>query len=296
MKRQRRSTYFRTFMPGIICTVLFAAFKDDDTILAGGGDDGGGNGGSGNPSPAPAPKEKTYTETEFKGVSKARDKFKRQMKALAKTLGVDPETLEFVETDDPDNPFEVRGLEDEIEAIEKARGETNDPKKKKEDAEAKRLRIARPFMRLAEQEKAKAAALQKWIERNAVIASIRLACAKNGAVDDDSGKFADIVEHISRRMIVTVAVEDDSEPDVTIVARDDEGNEFDGANGDVEHDANLLVSDLLTRRPKYRKAEFRAGPGAGGSSVGGQAVQSGRKSNAAKAVEQLTGIKPPSTR
>lgn len=298
MKRKNRNL-LRGFSFGFMPFPLFAAFTNDpaNTLPTGEGNDtlpaGGGTGGGGNP---PA---KTYTAAEWRGIVKERDRFKKQMRAIARTLGIEPDSLEFVETNDPENPLTIEGdeIEELLAAVEKFRADkSGNPGDKKRADDEKKKRLLRPVERRAEVAESKVAALIKWIERNAVIPSIRLACRENQAVDDDGGQYSDIVKLVLPKMPVKVEFDDDDKSaNVVTGAMNDDGTDFESATGDPMQDANALVSALLNSKPKFKNANFRPGPGAGGARTGNQNSQNGaRQKNIADSVQMFTGVRPAS--
>lgn len=295
MNRKQKANLLRGLVFGFCNYELFARFTNDPTLPGdGGGDTLPANGGGGNPNPAP----KTYSQREFTGITRDRDRLKKQFKAIARSLGLDPEELEFVESDDPENPLEVtgEGWDEIVSAIEKAKGEPKDGPAKKAAEEQKKKRLTRPLEQKIARLEAERKALQTWIERNSVVASIRLAAANEHAVDDDGGMFSDIVGLIRPRMPVSVQYDaDTNEAEVFFSARNEDGTDVEGATGDPQKDAQKLVADLLAKKPKFKNANFRPGPGAGGAG-GRPAASASRPNKIAAAVKAFTGIEPPSSK
>jgi hypothetical protein len=293
MFKRKRKNLLRGFSFGFFDLAAFALCTVDPnapTIPAGDGDDTLTGGGGGIP-------PRTYSAGEVAAITKERTKYRKQMKSLAKSLGIDPESLEFVETNDPENPYEVQGeaFEELREAAEKMRSAPGDTGAKKRDLEEKKRRIQLPIIRERDAARAERDALKKWVQSNAVGAPIRLACRESNAIDDDGGKFQDIVNLLSPRMPVNVSWdEDDRTATVSIPVLDENGDPLANATGDPMRDAKILVDDLLKRKPKYKQANFRPGPGAGGANGHGEGAISGeaRTKRIADAVNAFTGAKP----
>jgi hypothetical protein len=246
----------------------FAFEGNDDTTPGGAGGDTtpGGAGGGGDP---PARRVKTYDQNEFNAVTRARDKAKKSLHALIRTLGKEPDEVTIVETDDPENPFTIEGLEDVVDALQKNGGDSE--AKKRASAEAKN-RLTRPLQRKIEAGVKREKALIAFIEKNMIVAPIRAACAAENIVDDDDGKYSDVVSLLKSRFKTNVYIDEDDRDasatvEVTALAEDSD-QPIDNATGDPWEDARKLVRELASKKPKFRKSEFRGGPGAGGARVG----------------------------
>jgi hypothetical protein len=238
---------------------------DDDPNDGGpgaGGAGGAGGGGGGTPKPADPPSDpppvKTYTVKEFKDVTKERDRAKQKTRALLSVLGVaNPDEVSIRFTDDPDQPVVVEGLDEITELIERGRNAAQDanPAERRRQQAQFRQRIETPL-------KKEIAALKKWVEENAVIEPIRRACRNQHIVDDDGGQFADVVQLLRPRMPVRVEFDGDH-ASVFIDSINEQGDPL--RTGDDEpFDAEMMVAELAKRKPKFKQADYRPGPGAGG--------------------------------
>lgn len=299
MNRRTRSAIFSACFLSVPSFALFHHTPDGDGAGgAGATTDDGGAGGSAAPTVTQQqPPAKTYDQATFNKVKGARDRLKRELKAVLKALNVDPEQVQFVETTDPQNPVAIEGLDEVITKLQSSGGMTQ--------AEIDSLKSAAraSVQRKLDVESKKVAALVDWIKQNGVVAPIQQACTLEGAIDDDDGKFSDIVMQLQGRMPVSVDYDEDSKQAVvTITTLDDDGEPLVKADGSPMTPRDL-VADLLKRKPKYRAAEYRGGPGAGGKgNAQRQTVQSVTtthsrpkpKDTVAAAVKAFTGVMPPS--
>lgn len=279
----------------------------------GGGDNGGGNsgqgggaggGGTGSGGAGGAGGAGNGENREVVDARRARDRAKGAYRAILSRLGIDPTDVKIVETGDANNPFEVEGIDDDVaDQIRELLGnreddddEKNNGKKKGDADEQKKKRIVRPYEKKIEKLQKTVNALTQWVEENAIVAPIRDAARKHGAVDDDGGKFNDIVRLLKPQLKPTVVFNDDDEDhpvSVVIKAFDEFGDELIDDAGN-HRTADWLVSDLLNRRPKFKQSNFVPGPGAGGHRVGGGNNGGGSRNNNGGVVagRKTTDVKP----
>lgn len=203
--------------------------------------------GGGNPPARP------QADPKVQNAIKRRKKASFLARAIADAAGIDIDELEVRETRDKNRPFEIVGLNEQLEGKQRNSGDNSGAGKNKNqrtNPQVERLKRERQ-------------ALIEWIRQNVVAANIRAACVKHGAVDDDGGQFEDIVNLVLPQFVCNVEFEEGANaPEVSTYAVDSDGEPI----PDVTEDQ--LVSDLLRRKPKFRKPDFRAGPGAGGNVVG----------------------------
>lgn len=204
---------------------------------------------------------------------KERKKAKALANTLLRALGIDPETVKQVPTGDPANPYRLEGvpnLDTVLTVARAAVGGTGGNGGGRGKA-AQTVEVATLNAQVATLKK-QIAALVKFITRTAVVEPIRAACVKYHAIDDDGGQFEDIVTALAShfRPNVELDLEDaEAEPDVSVLCVQRDGQTpFINPATNQPHTPDSLVLDFLTRRPKYRQAQFRAGPGAGGAAVG----------------------------
>jgi hypothetical protein len=248
-----------------------------DGGAAGGGDGGGGDGGAAGGS------RHGGSDRQLKDAIRRRNKAQATHRALAETIGVDPEDFKLVATNDPANPYRLEAPPELLERLERARdiiagegeGEgtgaagaasKRQPQRRTPSAEATRLQAQ---LNAANRQRD---ALIRYITRVAIVGPIRSTCVRMGAIDDDNGQFSDIVQQLLPRFRPAVEFDEDNpeaEPIVSIQT-------FDASNAPIVDPQSgepmtpeRLTEQFLTQRPKYLAAQYRGGPGAGGAAIGG---------------------------
>lgn len=231
----------------------------------GSGDAGGGGAGGGG---------EMIPKSEADKAFKARDKAKAQAMAtvglFAQAMGIDPDEVRIEETGDKDNPYKLVGpnLEELSATLAEAR-KTKAGKGKWEDREKELVEThGRKVATLTKNHQRELSARDAWIEQQAVIDPIRSACVAEKAIDDDEGQFSDIVALLRPRVRVERSVDEESgNLNLKITVLGDDGKPMLDGKGNAAT-VRQLVADLLSKRPKYRQAQYRSGPGAGGNGSG----------------------------
>jgi hypothetical protein len=257
---------------------------------------GGAAGGTGNPpaggtgadddagtgSPAVGAQSATYPAQQYRDLDARRKKFQGAFKALLRMIGVDnPDAVKIKKTADPVTPWIIEGIEDLEQRAAAARmagelgfsgGGGQRRGRQQQQTQTGTVTPQQLQVQVAAY-KAQIGGLTNYIKRTAVIEPLRAACVKYGAIDDDSGRYSDIVNSLAARFRPEVEFDSDNasaEPSVRLDYVDESGQPFIDPNTGVAPTPDAVVSDFLTKRPKYRQANWRAGPGAGGAAVGVQ--------------------------
>lgn len=234
--------------------------------------------------PKDPPKPEMISKAEADRAFKSRDQAKAGLRLLAQTFGIDPEDIRVVPNpDDKENPYklECEGIEDLGKLVADAKKAAAAAKKKKgnkkdgDDPDAgddgwaereKQLTDSHKEQLKKTREKAKARedAVSSFVDSRIVTAELRAACAAEGAIDDDGGKYEDLVELIRKRLKVDRAFDEESgEFTLNLKPLKSDGSPLlDGTGGPAS--VRQLVKVYLDEKPKYRQANFRGGPGAGG--------------------------------
>lgn len=273
-RNSRRSARFNFWLASpFLATCRIGAVHFDRPDNDGGeGEDGGGSGGPGGAAPVATPAAPAGDDRLSKVLGE-RKKARQAFRHLLRGLGVDPDSVKVVNTGDPANPIRIEGVGDLDARLSVARAATGaaggvagKPGKGATSVELAQSKATTEALRRQN------AALVTFIKRTTLVEPIRAACAKYHAIDDDGGKYEDIVNQIapSGRVDVDFDIEDAAaQPEVRVyfVGRDGSTPLINAATSEPAT-ADSLVLEFLTKRPKYRQANFRSGPGAGGSQVG----------------------------
>lgn len=242
-----------------------------------------GDGEGDDTTPAPAGGTGTGTAPANRGSGAAADggaalakalKERKKAKALANTLlrgmGIDPEQVKTVSTGDPANPLRIEGVPDLDQRLTLARAVGSAGGGAGRGKGAQSVEVATLTAQVNGARK-QIAALIKFINRTATVDPIRAACVKYHAIDDDGGQFEDIVNALAPffRPNVEIDPEDaEAEPEVSVLCVQRDGTPYINPATNQPHTPDTLVQAYLTRKPHMRQANFRGGPGAGGSTVG----------------------------
>jgi hypothetical protein len=222
------------------------AADDDDDVRAAGGAAGAGA------APPPNPLQRKLNDA-----IRRRKKGNAIIHALCERLGIDPDELEARPTNDPDNPYQIVGLDDATPPTTGQRGGRAEP-----------ARPGKPSAKLVRLERENAA-LRDFVTGTIVADRIRSACVKHNAIDDDNGQFSDIVAQVLPKMRTDFVQDDDTgRITVTTYAADASGEMLYDGRGEP-HSEETLVVQLLNAKPKYRHSTYRPGTGAGGSALPG---------------------------
>lgn len=293
MNRRYRSALSSTGLLGMVAAIGLYA-KDpggaeggagDPPAGGGGGGSGGGSGGGGGGDPPANP--------HLKEAIKARDAAKARLNGLLKMIGIPREDVEFVETGDPENPLEIRGLDGIIEAVKNR--QAAQPPKKWEDRE-KELQAGhqKAIQKAAEASGKLQGALTAEIRELAVTNPLRAACAAEGAFDheasnsDRAGLYGDIVALLAPRIKTEVKVDEDTGKVSVSHTCLSESNQplLDGKGNPVT--IRGLVAKFLADRPNFRAHRAGGGPGAGG--FGGENGQGGGATPATHAKKAIRDV------
>lgn len=200
-----------------------------------------------------------------------RKKARGAFRALISLLGFDPEKVKIVNTGDPSNPYRIEGapdIESRLAIARAAGGATNGNGPRGKGIPT--VEVATLNAQVASLRN-QVNALVVYIKRTAVVEPIRAACVRHHAIDDDAGAFDDVVTQIAPRFKVDVDFDSEdanSVPEVRVYAVDGNGAPLIDSTTTQPATPDSLVAEFLGKRPKYRQANFRGGPGAGGSRVG----------------------------
>lgn len=249
-----------------------------------GGEGGGAGGGGEGDKDKDKNKPEMISKAEADRAFKSRDQAKAGLRLLAATVGIDPDDIRVVPNpDDKENPYKLEcdGIEDLGKLVADAR-KAKKAKKGKKGGEGEEEDGADDDAGWAEREreltgshkeqltkvktkaKTREDALFAFIDDRVVTAELRAACAAEGAIDDDGGKYEDLVELIRKRVKVDRAFDDESGQFThKVTALKSDGSPLLDGNGGPAT-PRQLVKAFLDEKPKFRQANFRSGPGAGG--------------------------------
>lgn len=266
----------RFIIPGPGST-LFGSFhfdeqQGDDAGQGGEGDEGdtGGDGTQGG-------SEKPLAYRDAQKLIRQRDNAKLVNRAITETLGLEVEWVEDDETGT--RKPNIKGL-DKIKAL--LEGGEGDPKPTGNKGRIEQIeqQHAVKVERMKSRHQTEIAGMMDIITEVAVVEPLRAALAAEGAYDDaegdDAGKFNDLVTLLRPRLKVAVDRDDDDpKPTLSIAVVDEQGKLVTNKAGDPVT-IRQYVRDFLNRKPHFRSANFRRGPGAGGSGDAANFAQRGR--------------------
>jgi hypothetical protein len=223
----------------------------------------GGGTATANPPANPPPAANPASDPRVSEALKERKKAKAGFRALVRAMGGDPEKVKIVATGDPAEPYRIEGIDnlDTRMAAARAVGASGSGKRGgTPSVEVAQITAQRDAY------KRQVAALIGFIKRTAVVEPIRANCVKHGAIDDDNGAFDDIVGILAPKSKVDIDFDPEDaskEPEIRVYFIGADGQPIiNQATGQLAN-ADFMVADFLAKRPKYRQANFRSGPGAG---------------------------------
>lgn len=291
-RNSRRSSRFTRWLNAGFLPVLRVHFDTPDDPDPGTGGTGGTGGaagtGTGNP---PAANPGTGGTGNGGGdrvpdLLRERKKLRAAWKAMLRGMGLDPETVTIRNTGDASDPVRIEGIPDLDQRLALARAVgtgTGTGKKGNVSVELATAQSQRDTF------KKQVDALVRYIKRTALIEPIRAECVRQHAIDDDDGRFDDIVSQLAPSGKVEIEFDTDdvtAEPEVSVYYVGADGKTPLVTQSGAPATAATLVADLLTKRPKYRQSNFRSGPGAGGSQVGTNSNGSNGTNGKGRAVGQ----------
>lgn len=262
---------------------LGIAFENGDGAGGGGGGNGGsGNGGGSNGGAGAGSGGGNSggggSNAEVQRIARERDRIKTQANLLAQTLGIDPADIQLVETGDGENPWRIEapGLADIAEVVKSKRKPPKWEDRERELNTAHQRRVRE----MSESHTGEVSSRDEFIRELAVIAQVRSACAAEKAVDpDSSGDYGDLVSLIAPRIRTTIERNKETgKLAVVISPTNDDGTPMLDAKGNAVT-VRQFVAAFLQKRPHFKQASFRSGPGAGGAGAGGGQAKPGSGSN-----------------
>lgn len=275
---------------------LFAAvrFFDKEGEGEGEGGAGGGSGGGGikkEEKPADTVSRATLDEA-----IRERDKAKQVNRTLMDALGLETEWIDDEEKPGRRKP-NIKGLDRIKTLMQKQSDDEEETQKKKGDWDSKKRQLTdqhnQQLTAVKTTHKRQIDARDGFIKRLAVVEPIRQACVAEHAVDDDSGKFEDIVALLSPRIKVEID-EDDETGDIAVKVQPigDDGKVMTNKKTGEPLTIQEVVAEFLTKRPKFRQSRFARGAGTGnwnGNGSNGRAV-GGNGNHAEEAADELFGV------
>jgi hypothetical protein len=233
---------------------------------ANGAAQGGGNEGEAEPVAPPVQPRRRMGESEAKAI-RQRDKYKALFKDTLAQVGIDPESVEIEQTDDPARPWAVKGIEQVATAAGAGGAAAGGAAATQQQRDAAKARLTAPLRRQNGALQKQIEALTAELRKRAIVEPIRAACKRLRAIDDENGRFSQIVQLLEPVFAVQVEYDDESGAvQVAIEPHDQAGNVMTNGRGEIST-IDDVVDHFLTKFPKFRQSVFAPGPGAGGAAT-----------------------------
>jgi hypothetical protein len=273
MRFGRNSRKFSAWMLSPVMPALMVRgvhFEGEDDSENPTGAPGGGTATATPPANPPVnPPANPASDPRVSEALKERKKAKAGFRALVRAMGGDPDKVKIVSTGDPAEPYRIEGIDNLDTRMAAARavgGASGGKRGATQSVEVVQITAQRDAY------KRQVNALVEFIKRTAVVEPIRANCVKHHAIDDDNGAFDDIVSMLAPKSKVEIDFDPEDvskEPEIRVYFIGADGQPIiNPATGQLAN-ADFMVADFLAKRPKYRLASFRPGPGAGNRSFTG---------------------------
>jgi hypothetical protein len=256
-------------------SLLFSRGMHFNTPDGGEGAGAGAAAGGGGEKKDPPPNPDLIPRAEAQQAFTARDRAKAEKNAavqlFAETLGIDPALVKIEDTGDKDKPFKLSapGIEEIAGVVKEHRSKGGNATKWADRETELNTAHQRRIQETTELANKRVGARERYLEQLAKVEPIRGACAAEGALDDDGGKYEDLVALLAPRVRIEHKEDvDDQSKDITYVPKitvlNEDGTIMTDKTKGTPATVRDLVRDFLTKRPKFKKAGIRSGPGAGG--------------------------------